>query len=407
MPKLALLGGERTIPEERPEPGRVSFAEAFARHVGAEYALLGSCGTSALICALAGAGVGCGDEVIVPSFTWIASAGAILRVNAIPIFADIDPKTFCLDPEDVKKKITDQTKAILPVDIYGHPAPIPELMKIAEEYNLMVVEDAAQATGAQINGKYIGSLAHVTEFSFSGKPLASTSGGVMTTNDREIYERAMLFGTHPATLHGAITIPKLRKYTTLGLTGDRHTMDGRAQDYAYEQLQTLDARNNARIANANYLNEELSKVDGITPPYVKPGYKHVYHYYTCLYDEEKFGVPRDKFVEALRAEGLNVGPYVDGAYHMGGKDVHAGPLHYRAIYQELNVYGHGCPFTCPYHKGGPPKYEIGSLPVTEEITKKEFSLSQPDISAPNSRGQMKQYVEVIRKVIDNIDELRD
>ncbi len=412
MSKLALLGGKKTIVRVTNQPGRgnnpESFEEAFAKYIGVKYALPVSSGQTALISALTATGVGPGDEVIVVSFTWVASVSCVLHLNAIPIFADIDDKTFTMDPEDVKRKITERTKVILPVDIYGHPAPLLELKQIAEENNLVLVEDAAQATGARIDGTVVGSIAHITAFSFAGKPLASSSGGIMTTDNREFYERAALAGQHPSMLSRVITKPELRKYVSTGGYGDNHRPDGRAMASAHENLKTIDERTDARIENANFLTFELSKIKGITPPYVKPGVRHVYHMYTCLYDENHFGVPRDKFVAALNAEGLTTWTYIDGpnyVFEPDGTPIHVGPLHHRPIYQELNLYGKGCPFQCPH--GVTPKYEIGSLPVTERVTKQEFNFLQGDLSAPNDLDTMKKYVEAIHKVVDNIDELKE
>jgi len=412
MSKLALLGGKKTIARNTNQPSGgnnpESFEEAFARYVGAKYALPVSSGQTALNSALTAAGVGPGDEVIVVSFTWLASVSCVLHLNAIPIFADIDGNTFTMEPEDVKRKITERTKAILPVDIYGHPAPILELREIAEANNLVLVEDAAQATGARINDKVVGSIAHITAFSFAGKPLASSSGGVLTTDNREFYERATLAGQHPSMLSRVITIPELRKYVSTGGYGDNHRPDGRAVALAHENLKRMDDTTDARIDNANFLTSELSKIEGITPPYVKPGVRHAYHMYTSLYDENHFGVPREKFVAAMNAEGLTTWTYIDGpnyVFEPDGTPIHAGPLHHRPIYQELNLYGKGCPFQCPH--GVTPKYEIGALPVTERVTKQEFNFLQQDLSPPNDLDVMKTYVEAIRKVVDNIDELKN
>ncbi len=412
MSKLALLGGEKTIVMEtsKRRNWRVaeSFEEAFAKYVGVKYALPVSSGQTALNSALTAAGVGPGDEVIVVSFTWIASVSCVLHLNAIPIFADIDGKTFAMDPEDVKRKITQRTKAILPVDIYGHPAPIIELKQIAEENDLVLVEDAAQATGARIDDKIVGGIAHITAFSFAGKPLASSSGGIMTTDSRELYERAALAGQHPSLLSGMITSPELRKYVSTGGYGDNHRPDGRAMASAHENLKTMDERTDARIENANFLTSQLSNIEGITPPYVRPGIRHVYHMYTCLYDENHFDVPRSRFVAALNAEGLTTWTYIDGPNYVretDGTPIVAGPLHHRPVYQELDLYGKGCPFQCPH--GVTPKYEIGSLPVTERVTKQEFNFLQGDLSQPHGVDMMKKYVDAVHKVVDNIDELRE
>ncbi len=427
MGKLALLGGKRTVKRVHPwgvfadeEIGAISralataggydfgkdFAGAYAEYVGVKYALPVSNGTSALISALMGAGIGPGDEVIVPSFTWVASANCILHANGIPIFADVDPRTFNLDPEDVKKRITDRTKAIIAVDLYGHPAPLFELKSIAEENNLVLIEDAAQAVGAELKGKKLGSIAHITAFSFSGKNLNCFGGGMVVTDNREYYERAALAGQHPSMLSKIFTLEKYKKYASTGYFRGNFGMHPFISLLGSLRLPKLDEYNEIRIENANYLTEELKGIDGITPPYVVPEAKHVYHLYTCVYDEGKIGVPRFKFVEALNQEGLWTLTYVNSANYLflpGGKPIFAGPVHHRAVYQELDVYGEGCPFRCPH--GVTPTYEKGSLPVTEKLVDVEFNFYF--LTPPNDLKVMKQYIQAIHKVLDNIDELKE
>jgi len=278
------------------------------------------------------AGCGPGDEVITVAYTWVATVGAVLRVNAVPVFADIDPKTLTMDLEDAKRKITPRTKAILPVDFYGHPAPIPELMELAEQHGIVVVEDACQASTGEINGAKLGSIAHFTAFSWSGKPMASGGGGAYLTNDRELYERALLAGQHPTVIAGRATDPDVLKYASMGGTGDNMRAIG---GDIRSQLAHADVRTNERIRNCEYLTERLSKLPGITPPYVRPGCKHVYHYNTCLWDPKMHGVSRDRFCEALNAEGVSAVAYINDANYRfapESKPIRAGgPIHLRTI----------------------------------------------------------------------------
>ena len=384
-----------------------SFGESFASYVGAQYALPVGTGTAALFAAVVAAGVEPGDEVIVVSFTWLASVSAILLANGIPVFADIDEKTFTIDPEDVIRKINKRTKAILAVDIYGHPAPLYDLKKIVQQHNLVLIEDAAQATGARIDNAVVGGVADITTFSFAGKPLTSSSGGILTTNEKSYFEKAALVGQHPMALSFIINDPNLRKYISTGY-GDNHRIDTHALILASENFKMMNESTDARIKNANYLTSELQEIEGITPPYTRPNVRHVFHIYTCLYDEKYFGVPRSLFLQALRAEGMIVWTYIDGSDYLfdpiGRERITAGPLHYRSIFQEKNLYGKGCPFQCPH--GVCPSYDIGSLPVTERIAQQEFNLMQDSISPPNDIEDMKKYVAAIRKVIDNMDELK-
>jgi dTDP-4-amino-4,6-dideoxygalactose transaminase len=411
MSELALFGGPKTIDENRNL--KSSWASkpldrALCEYTGAKYARCVSSGTAALISSLYAAGCGPGDEVITVAFTWVATPGAVLRVNAVPIFADIDPRTFTIDVEDVKRKITPQTKAILPVDFYGHPAQIPELMEIAEKHGLLVIEDACQASTSEIHGKKVGNIAHLTAFSWSGKPIYSGSGGgAFLTNDRKLFERGLLAGQHPTVIQGVATDPDVLRYASMGGTGDNMRAVGHD---AIQQLLDADVRTDARIRNCEYLTEKLSDIPGITPPYVRPGYKHVYHYYNCLWDPKVHGVSRDTFCAALNAEGVYAVAYVmDANYRFSpeSKPIQAGgPIHLRTIFQERDLYGKGCPFQCPHVKN-PPVYRKGDLPVSEEIAQREFAILQNFISPPSDERDMQLMVDAIRKIVDNIDELKE
>jgi len=409
--ELALFGGPKTIDEKHALksswPGK-GLEQALSEYTGAKYVRCVSSGTAGLISSLFAAGVGPGDEVLTVSYTWVATPGAVLRVNAVPIFADIDPKTLCMDAEDARRKITSRTKAILPVDFYGHPAPIPELMKLAEEHGIVVIEDACQASTSEINGVKAGNIAHMTAFSWSGKPIyASGGGGAYLTNDRKLYERGLLAGQHPTVITGLATDPDVLKYASMGGTGDNMRAVG---GDAMQQLLDADARTNARIANCNYLTQNLKDVPGLTTPYVRPGYKHVYHYYTCLWDPEVHGVSRNRFCQALDAEGVYAVAYVDDANYRfapESKPIEAGgPIHLRTIFQERNLYGKGCPFQCP-HVENPPVYRKGDLPVSEEMAEREFCLAQADLSPPCDEEDMQRIVDAIKKVVDNIEELKE
>ena len=413
MAKLALFGGEKTIDDKAGRGLRSSWAgrsldEALCAYTGAKYARCVSSGTAALISSLFAAGVGPGDEVLTVAYTWVATPGAVLRVNAVPIFVDIDPRTFCMDVEDLRRKITPQTKAILPVDFYGHPAPIPEIMAIAEEHGLLVIEDACQASTAEIDGAKVGSIAHMTAFSWSGKPIySSAGGGAYLTNDRRLYERALLAGQHPTVIAGVATDPDVRRYASMGGTGDNMRAVGRD---AMAQLLDADARTNARIANCDWLTERLKDIPGITPPHVRPGCKHAYHYYTCLWDPEVHGVSRDRFCQALNAEGVTAVAYVQDANHTfapESKPIQAGgPCHLRTIFQERNLYGKGCPFLCP-HVENPPVYREGDLPVSEAMAAREFCLLQRDLSPPCDERDMQLIVDAVSKIVDHIAELKE
>jgi len=410
MSKLALFGGQRTIGDGhslRSSWAHRGLESALCEYTGAKYAKCVSSGTSALISGLFAAGCGPGDEVLTVAYTWTATVGAVLRVNSVPIFADIDPKTFTMDIEDAKRKITKNTKAILPVDFYGHPAQIPELMEMAKKHGIIVIEDACQASTSEINGVKVGNIADFTAFSWSGKPIYSGSGGgAYLTNDRELFERALLAGQHPTVIQGLASDPDVLKYASMGGTGDNMRAIGLD---AIQQIMDAEVRTNARIENCNYLTEKLSEIPGINPPYVRPGYKHAYHYYNCLWDPDCYGISRDRFLQALNAEGIFAVAYVmDANYRFApeSKPIQAGgPIHLRTIFKERNLYGKGCPFLCPHVKN-PPTYNEGDLPISEEMARREFAFIQQDISPPCDKQDLQLIVDAIKKVIDNIDELK-
>jgi dTDP-4-amino-4,6-dideoxygalactose transaminase len=383
-----------------------SLEDAFVRYTGARYALAVSSGTAAIVSALVAADVGPGDEVLTVSHTWIASVAAILRCNAIPVFVDVDPRTFTMDVHDAARKIGPETKAILPVDFFGLPADIPALMELAAQHDLLVIEDACQAGGADIRGQKLGTIAHLTAFSFSGKPLSGQGGGMLTTNDRLLYEKALLAGQHPSLLTQRITIPELRRYIDFGGRGDNLRANHFSAQAVLYDMPTADLRIDARIRNCDYLTEKLARFPQITTPCVPAGYKHAYHMYTCLLNIEEVGIKRDLFLEALRAEGVPSIAYITHAnfyFTEGGAPITAGPIHLRTIFQELNYAGKGYPFCLAKRK---PDYSKGSLPVTEWLADREFSLLQTTLSHPNGKQEMQQIVDAIDKVLDNVDDLK-
>jgi len=371
------------------------FEESYAKYVGTRYALAANSGTAALHSAIVAARAGPGDEVIVPAYTYLASVSCVLHNNAVPIFADVDSRTFTLDPEDVETKITKRTRAIVAVHLYGHPAPMDRLCEIAKEHDLIVIEDCAQAIGAEYNGMKVGSIGDIGCTSFqASKNMVCGEGGMLTTNSEELLERAALTGNHPWKLKPLIRNKDLRKYVDAGGMGYNYRMHPMLAAIGLVQLKKLDDMNDRRIRNANYLTERLKEIKGIEPPYVAAKAKHVYYMYTMKYDEVELKVPRERYLEALVAEGVPIfahlnllGPYVEK------------PLYEQAIYKELDFYGKGCPFKC--HHGITPTY--GNLAVTERLCKETFSIF--DIHPPNSTALMAQYVHAFEKVSQNVHRL--
>ena len=269
------------------------FEERFAEWVGADYAVAVNSGTAALHVALLSCGIGEGDEVITSPFTFIASGNSILYTGARPVFADIDLKTYTLDPNSIENLISENTKAILPVQLYGQSANMDKINEIAERYGLIVIEDAAQAHGATCNGHKVGSLGDMSCFSFyPTKNMTTSEGGIITTNDEDLADNAKVFRAHGSSIryhHDEI--------------GYNFRMTDISAAIGLAQLDKIDGFNDKRIENAAYLNEGLKNVDGVVTPYCAYGSKHVYHQYTIRVEKGD----RDDWVDIINECGVGTG----------------------------------------------------------------------------------------------------
>jgi perosamine synthetase len=418
MSKLALLGGPRSL---EPHGGNATnpwaytdLEDAIKRYTGARYAVPVNSGTAAIASALYAAGVGPGDEVLTVAFSWVAHVAAIFQTNSIPVFVDVDRGTYTMSVADAERKITPQTKAILPVDIYGLPANIPALVDLADKHGIKVVEDACQAGGAAIGERKIGSIAHATAFSFSGKPLSGWGNGIMTTNEHYIYQRAIMAGQMGPLILPNVTDPELRKNADFPGRQQNMRMLTQVAASVLHDMYSADPRIDARIKNCEYLTMKLSDVPGVSVPEVPSGFKHVYHIYTGILDTDRLGIQRNTFLHALAAEGVPVGAYVthcslhyfdELSPFKGMTPLDSGPIHLRSYFQQLNYHGKGCPWSCGHTKRVP-DYSKGSLPNTEYLVDREFCLRQPTLSYPNGEREMQLIVDAIKKVIDNVAALR-
>jgi len=296
------------------------FEQEFANYIGVKHAIAVANGTLALDTALKAIGIKPGDEVITTAFTFIATANAILYQGARPVFADIDPKTYNLDPNDVLEKITSKTKAVIVVHLYGQPADMKALKEIAEDHKLILVEDCAQAHGAEFEGMKVGSLGHVGIFSFyPTKNITTGEGGIITTNDDEVSRKSRLIRDHG----------QARKYVHEEL-GYNYRMTNIAAAIGRVQLKKLDLLNEKRIKNATYLTKNLANVRGIVTPYVDPRVKHVYHQYVIRVEND-FPLNRDELATRLEEKGVDVAVH----YPL--------PVHQQPFYKRLGYPQHICP----------------------------------------------------------------
>lgn len=277
-------------------PETAHFEAEFAAFVGAEHGIGVNSGTSALHVGLLAAGVGQGDEVVVPSFTFAATANAVALTGATPVFCDIGLDDYALDPDAVEAAVTSRTVAIMPVHLYGHPAPMDRLRRVAERHSLLMVEDAAQAHGASLNGENCGAMGDLAMFSFyPTKNMTTGEGGMITTGDAQLARRCRLLRAQGMEV----------RYQN-ELVGLNVRMTDIAAAIGRVQLQRLPEWTEARRSNARYYDEHLSSV---TTPKVADGAHHVYHQYTIRSSE------RDQLVDRLRGAEVGVDVYYPTPVH--------------------------------------------------------------------------------------------
>lgn len=282
------------------------FERVIADYVGAKYAVAFSNGTAALHGAYYAAGICEGDEVITTPITFAATANAVLYCGGTPVFADIDSKTYNLDPKEAEKKITSRTKAIAPVDFTGQPCDIDAFMELAEKYNLVIIEDGAHSLGAEYKGKKVGSQAHMTMFSFHPvKPITTGEGGIITTNSEEYYEQLKLFRSHGIMKTDYAKGQGDWYYEMVDL-GYNYRMNDIQAALGLSQLKKLDTFLEKRRAIAAYYNEQLKGIPGIITPYQEPNTNSGWHLYMIQVDQSIIKKTRKEIFNTMRAANIGV-----------------------------------------------------------------------------------------------------
>jgi dTDP-4-amino-4,6-dideoxygalactose transaminase len=340
------------------------FERVVANYVGVKHGVSFNSGTSALHAALLAYDIKQGDEVIVPSFTFIATANAPLFVGAKPVFADIEDSTLGLDPDDVERRITKKTKAIMPIHYGGLPCRIKELRKIAEEYNLLLIEDAAESIGASVNGWKVGSFGNAAMFSFCGNKVITTGeGGIIVTNSGEIHERLKLIRSH-----GRLeSEPYFMSTKTLDyiMLGYNWRISSITAALGLAQMKKLDRVIERRRKNAEYITSKLSKIDEVKVLQPPEGYFHVYQMYTIRVKGGR-GV-RDALKDHLAKKGIMSKVYFE-------------PVHLTHFYRE---------------KFG---FKGGELPITERLSSEVLTLP---LYPTMSIEEMEYIIESIKEFFQN------
>lgn len=383
----------------------LKFEREFAEWMGTRHAL-GYCnGTASILGAMYGCGIGAGDEVICPSYTYWASVLQMLSLGASPVFADIDPFTFTLNPADIEHRVTPRTRAILVVHLFARPADMDPILDLAKRHGLKVIEDVSHAQGGFYKGKRLGTLGDAGAMSLmAGKSFAIGEAGILVTNHQSIFERAVAFGfyertglpTRFASSPSVITDPALKAFSGLPLGGVKHRMNQTCSAMGRVQLRHYDARI-AEIDRAmNHFWDLLEGVPGIRPNRVEKGSGSTMGGWYCpvgrYVPEELGGLPISRFIEAVAAEGTHCIP---SPYRFA---LHAHPMLHKA-----DVYGHGKP-TVLAHTERDTRQEAGRLPASEEAVDRVFGVPwfkhyKPDIIA--------QHAAAYRKVAENADQLKD
>jgi len=332
------------------------FEKQFSRYCGAKHGITTTSGGSALHLALAALGIGKGDEVIMPTFTMIASAYAAVYTGAKPVFVDSEPKTWNIDVNKIEEKITDKTKVIMPVHIYGHPVDMDKILEIAKEHNLYVVEDAAEAHGAEYKGRKVGCLGDIGCFSFYANKIITTGeGGMIVLNDDEIARNARILKDFAHSedmrfLHKMI--------------GFNYRITNIQAAIGVAQFKKIEKFIAARRNNAKIYNSYLRKIKGITIPYEEKWAKNVYWMYSILIDDD-FGMTREELRKKLLEIGIETRTFFI-------------PMHAQSVFRDMGLGG-------------------GNFPVADGISKRGFYL-------PSSSSLKKEQIKFICGTIKSIKE---
>lgn len=384
-----------TYLDSMPAEGPIATFEAHMRdHFDRAHAVASNSCTAAIQMALYAAGVVAGDEVVVSPYTWAQTVSPILHQLGTPIFADIDPDSFTMRPEAVAAAITERTRAIVVVHLYGHPADMDPIVEIGRRHGLPVIEDCAQAMGAFYNGREVGTLGDLACFSFgNGKQIIGGDGGCVVTDDATMWQRLIEIGSHQRRQERDISDPEVaRDIDNLTFTFRMHPL---ASVIVNRQLDFLADWNRARRANHHRLSAGLNDIPCIKPVVELDGALHCYHKYCPSFvAAEAGGLTRETFVEAVAAEGVRITlGYVRT------------PIHLRARFQERRYFfGDGLPWSL--HPNADDLYNAGDCPVAEHrCAETELEVMGAAALRDDQSALIDQYLDAFHKVWDERDAL--
>ena len=369
-------------------PKVLELEEAFAQRFNVKHAISVNSATTALHTAIAACEIGPGDEVLVSPYTMVATASAILMNNAVPVFVDIDPDTYTMNPAEIEKWITPRTKAILTVNIFGLPSNLSEIMKIAKKHSLYVIEDNAQSPGATIDGKESGTIADLGVFSLNyHKIIHSGEGGIIVTNNKELAYRCQLVRNH-----GEVAVDDLSDKDTVVL-GNNYRMSELHAAIGIEQLKKLDEFLKTRQELAVQLTTGLKMIKGLKGVIIPEGYTHSYYVYPIQFNRNIWKIERATFAAAMKAEGFPLG------------EGYVKPIYLMSLYQHKKVYNQ-TQYPFAFIDNPVQKYEKGICPVVEKMYD-EVLLIADICRVPFTEDNINEFLIAIKKVWDNREALKE
>ena len=353
----------------------------WCEYYGCRHAVSMNSATSGLFAAMGALGLGYGDEVIVSPYTMTACALAPMIYGAIPVFADVEEKTGCLDPDSIEKNITSRTRAILVVHQFGIPADMDRIMGLAKKYDLKVVEDCAQAHRAKYKGEFVGKRGDIGVFSLNvNKSIQSGEGGVCVTTDDELAYRLALIRNH-----GEAVVGPANYMNIVNIAGFNFRLTELQAAIAREQLRKLERLNRHRLELVEALSDRLSDHAFLHPPEGRDECESTYYVYPIRFDFERVNITREQFVSAVNAEGAQ--------FYQG----YVEPLYLQPLYQRQQLLKNGYPFSAPENQGHSGCYDKGTCPVTESLHFRQMIINE-HIRWPHSIGDINDLASAIEKV---------
>ena len=360
-----------------------SLEEMWCEFYNCKYAVSVNSATSGLYAAVGALGIGYGDEVIVSPYTMSACAIAPMIYGAIPVFADVEIETGCIDPESIKKLISPRTKAIIVVHQFGIPADMDSIMKLANAYNIKIIEDCAQAHGAKYRDKFAGTIGEIGVFSLNvNKTIQTGEGGVCITDNEELRYRLALIRNH-----GEAVVGPAKYENITNIAGFNYRLTELQAAIAKEQLKKLKKLNKIRIELVDYLSEGLKTFDFLVTPKGREGCKSTYYVFNLRFLPDIAKIRREEFVKAVNTEGI--------IFYQG----YVKPLYMQPVYQNKVLFKEGYPFASPQNKDCYMNYEEGICPNAERLHFHEMIINE-HVRHPHKKEDIDDIIKSVRKVAD-------